>query len=840
MPLVFASLLTVTLSMLLYIMERRTKFGELLPFIKQTIIGIIFGLSAAFATELGSVNIMGASLNARDAAPVTAGLLFGPWAGILTGIIGAIDRYFIATPIFGIGAYTQLACSVATLFAGILTAIIKVTLFKKHKPLVIHALVIILLIETFHMSMVPITHVADIEQATVVMVNCFGALLFSNSVAVIFAIAITSVMEQYLQGHTLKQIITSRDVFFNNDLFFSFQFWLLLIIILAFAASVLSTSLFLNSMSHNYTESESQRDLEIFNEMVEEEVFTQKSSYEEVAKKVAYYWSDEGEYSIMIVDKNNNIVTTDTKYTDIPISIRNIPENTLIQQTINGIDMLLMYVNHGDYKIVQYRLVRTEMFLSYLTTMIFAFIQIVIFGALMLCVFILLRKLVGQNLNKINRSLEEITKGNLDEKVDVYTHKEFTMLSNSINSTVDTLKDYIDREANRYNEEFELAHQIQLSALPNVFPPFPEHKEFDIYATYKSARDVGGDFYDYYFLGDGRLAIIIADVSGKGIPAAMFMMRVKMAFRIFADKFKDSAETLYAVNNYLCDHNDAGMFVTGWIGILDTKTGDFQVSNAGHNYPLLISDETTFFKAPVSLVLGGMENIKYKNMNTTLKPGDKLFLYTDGITEANDKNEKLYGDDRLIKCLENYKSNDVVSMSNRVIDDVNAFVKEAEQFDDMTTVSFIYKGLEVDEKHDGVVLEATKNPVEEATEFLGKFLEKINCPNKLKASFNICVDEIISNIVKHGYKGKQGKIDFAVFYEKIQNKCEIKLSFTDEAKAFNPLNTENPDVTLSVEERKIGGLGLYMVKNMMGNISYNNINNNNQLIITKEYVEDEN
>ncbi|MDO5328633.1 MAG: SpoIIE family protein phosphatase [Coriobacteriia bacterium] len=835
MPLVFASLITIALAVVLFYFENRTKFGKLHPAIKQTIVGICFGLSAVFATELGSFDIAGAAINARDAAPVTAGLIFGPWAGVLAGIIGAVDRFFVAAPIFGVGVYTQVACSIATLFAGVLAGLVKVTIFRKHRPMVIHGLIIILLIEVLHMSLVPLTHIEDIEQATVIMIRCFGLLLISNSLAVIFSIFLTAILDAKYKGLSIKKLVVDKDLIFSKDLFYSFQFWLLFIIIVAFALTLISTSVLLDSVTRKSTEYESQRDLEIFVNMVDEESLREHVNFSEAAQKVSYYWSDEGEYSIMLIDSksNNRILTKDIEYSDMPGIVENNEPNKLIECNVNGVDMMVMYTVKGDFKIVQYRLVKNEMFISYFSTMILAFTQITIFGCLLICVFVLLKRLVGNNLYYINKSLEKITAGDLDEKVNVYKFEEFSMLSNSINSTVDTLKEYIKLEANRYNEEFELAQQIQLSALPNVFPAFPDRNEFDLYATYKSAKDVGGDFYDYYFVRHNKLAFLIADVSGKGIPAAMFMMRSKMAFRIFADKFRDSAKILHAVNNYLYEHNEAGMFVTAWLGILDTDTGKVQVSNAGHNLPFKIDVDGNldFVTGPISLVLGGMENTKYRNMEMQLHPGEKLLLYTDGITEANNNEKELYGEKRLIRCLSGFKGNDLKEISEHLISNVEEFVDGAEQFDDMTTLALIYKGEKSKNKHMKIEVKAKTKSLTEITNFVDDYLKDYNCNFETIENINVAIDEIFSNIVKHGYDDETKDVEIEI---KVDELNRIVITFIDEAKKFNPLDIEEPDTTLSAEECDIGGLGIFMVRKMMDEVNYEYKDKHNILTIKKK------
>ena len=213
--------------------------------------------------------------------------------------------------------------------------------------------------------------------------------------------------------------------------------------------------------------------------------------------------------------------------------------------------------------------------------------EFVVFGMLFIVVYFLIKKLIVDNMVKINRSLAKITNGNLDTVVDVRTNEKFASLSDDINSTVLTLKRYIAEAAARIDKELKFAKAIRHSAIPMVFPPYPAHGEFDIYATMDTAKEVGGDFYDFYFVGESKLGFLIADVSGKGIPAAMFMMTAKTLIKGYAESGKSVDEVFTIANAKLCESNEAGMFVTAWMGILDITTGLLEFANAGHNPPLV-------------------------------------------------------------------------------------------------------------------------------------------------------------------------------------------------------------------------------------------------------------
>ena len=249
--------------------------------------------------------------------------------------------------------------------------------------------------------------------------------------------------------------------------------------------------------------------------------------------------------------------------------------------------------------------------------------------------------------------------------------------------------------------DLSIAKNIQSSALPSVFPPFPEHKEFELFASMNAAKEVGGDFYDFYMIDDNTLGFLIADVSGKSIPGAMFMMTAKSTIKSLAENGMPPAEVFTRANEKLCEGNEAEMFVTAWLGYLDLKTGLVRVANAGHNPPVLIrGGKAEYVILKPGLMLAGMDGVRYKELTLQLEKGDMLYLYTDGVTEAMDKDEEQYGEDRLKKLLsfgENYpapsEENGIAEpVCDAVIADVRKFTDGAEQSDDITMLCVRYLG----------------------------------------------------------------------------------------------------------------------------------------------------
>lgn len=270
---------------------------------------------------------------------------------------------------------------------------------------------------------------------------------------------------------------------------------------------------------------------------------------------------------------------------------------------------------------------------------------------------------------------------------------DFTELTHEIDDYVDVIQ-RITSEKERIGAELNLAKQIQTSMLPQEFPPFPERDEFDIYASMNPAREVGGDFYDYFMTDDDHLWLVIADVSGKGIPAALFMMISMIILRIHAKTGSSPAEVLAKANESICSRNTAEMFVTVWIGVLEISTGKIAAANAGHEYPAIKHGDGKFelIKDKHGLVAGGMEGAKYTEYEIDLEPGSKVFVYTDGVPEATAEDKEMFGTDRMIDALNNDSEaspEDILKNVRRAVDD---FVQDAEQFDDLTMLCIEYKG----------------------------------------------------------------------------------------------------------------------------------------------------
>lgn len=383
-------------------------------------------------------------------------------------------------------------------------------------------------------------------------------------------------------------------------------------------------------------------------------------------------------------------------------------------------------------------------------------------------------------------------------------------------------------EKSRMENELNVAKEIQLSMLPLEFPAFPLRKDIDIYANLIPAREVGGDFYDFYFLDEVNIGIVVGDVSGKGVPAALMMAVCKTLLKSRASTDKSTASILTHVNNEMAKDNKQSMFVTIFMGILNTYTGEMTYSNAGHN-PTYIhkkNGELVKLKKLHGPVVAAMEQMSYRESKVQLDRGDVIFGYTDGITEAHNDQEELFSDDRLQNFL---KTNDFVDPKQTVeaiIDEVRTFENGVEQFDDITAICLEYKGTDVKTKIHSKEIEI-KNTIEEVQIAMGAFEEfaamhRISMVNSMK--INIVLDEILSNIVKYGFPD-DAVHNIGVTVEMHGRKLVI--IFSDDGIPFNPFQKTPPDLSIPLERREVGGIGIHLVRKLMDEFSYKrNINRN--------------
>lgn len=768
---------------------------------EKILIGVIFGGFAILSTHFG-VDYSHMVVNVRDLSPLTAGLFFDPISGIIAGVIGGVERYLAGT-LWGVGAYTAIACSVSTALAGFLSAFLRIYLLRRRRPVTVSAFFIGAVMEVFHMYMVFFTHQDDMYMAFYVVRNCAIPMIIFSAIG----LALFSFISNLMVGN--KPFFALREKASNIPVLRIFQNAMLLVLLVIFVITFLFTYSFQSrtadqraedtlaksalALRMNYEQVVKSR--ENINRMAEEMALAAAAVVaEEIEEAGGMEYMDEAYMermreafdlvSLNIVDGAGHSVVSaggsqvyTSRFTEV-LSGKTESQVGLISdsraavgfgcsggmvQAVVSIDSFADMMNYsgmndvfsnfqvgsdGSFDLIRgmgsivagdhYRMYLTreeQLFLKEQpqaecfradffetsavcwkeeledgTTLLLsipesdvymerdiqayqtAFTDILLYAVVYAVLYMLVSYVVVKNLKKVNISLDKITSGNLNETVNVRTSREFNALSDGINETVDALKGYISAAEKRMEQELVVARTIQESALPRVFK-FPGDN-FSLYATMKPAREVGGDFYDYFFISNKAFCMVIADVSGKGIPAALFMMRCRTMIQSHAREGYKPAEILAECNNILCEGNEAEMFVTVWFGMLDLETGVMRCANAGHEYPIIrhAGGDYELYKDPHGLVLAGMKDIKYEEYELQFAPGDKLFVYTDGIPEAINDEQEQYGTERLIRTLNTLKDSAPAETLPAVMDDIRQFVGDEVQFDDITMLGFEYGG----------------------------------------------------------------------------------------------------------------------------------------------------
>ena len=411
-------------------------------------------------------------------------------------------------------------------------------------------------------------------------------------------------------------------------------------------------------------------------------------------------------------------------------------------------------------------------------------------------------------------------------------------LARSYISMVQDLGSYVTNlrtvlaEKERINAELNLASSIQAHMLPCIFPPFPEHKEFDLYAIMDPAKEVGGDFYDFYMISEEKLAVIVADVSGKGVPPALFMVIAKTLLKNYTQTGMEPSKVFETVNRLLCDGNDAGLFVTAWMGVLELSSGTMTYVNAGHNPPLLkrADGQFAYLRERTGFVLAGMEETRYRQNTLCIAPGDRLFLYTDGVTEATNPEQKLYGEERLLTFMNSHENRSTESVLRELRENIDVYAGSAPQFDDITMLLLDFKGKETPMTRR--TFAAKEEAVSDVIAFVETELEKADCPMKTQTAVCVAMEELFVNIAHYAYPEGTGRAEIAIGIDKSTRIATFVIS--DTGIPFNPLEKQDPDITKPAEEREIGGLGIFIVKKTMDTVSYARVQDENRLTMTKK------
>ena len=800
--LIVATLMPAAISFGILMLQKKTKFNKMPYMLSQTIIGVIFGLFAVGCTEFG-IDIGGAILNVRDSAPICAGLIFGGPAGIIAGLIGGIERWFCV--LWGGGQVTRLACSMATIIAGFNAALLRKIMFANKRPTVGFALGIGLGTEIMHMLLVLLTNIENMSYAFTFVQKCTIPMTLCNAIAV--GLALVAVERKIIDRAKPKTLVKS----FSSALF-------ICVVILFFVTSGLTYIVHTN-IANSESENLLKNNLTDVVDEIKKSGINQSIGYKRIGQAGG----------VIVTDKNGNVAVASRSGKPINLDKDNIEkhpdirENTFYKVSINAEAVYCEFTELKDCYVFAYMPVAEADLSRNVTLYTTIFVEILIFVSVFCLVYQLTRIKMIEKIQEVNNGLERITDGKLDTKIEVRTSREFSSLSDDINQTVDALKDHIADAQKRIERELELAKQIQQSAVPFIFPPFPKRKDFDIYALMNTAKEVGGDFYDFYFTDDRHFAFLIADVSGKGIPAAMFMMASKTLIKGLAERGKTVDEVFVETNEKLCANNDAGMFVTAWMGVVNLETGHVAYANAGHNPPLFggKNGEFRYIKDKPNFVLAGMEGTPYKKHEAVMAPGDIFYLYTDGVTEATDSNNDLYGEERLLKIIKTANDDSPEKICKKVEKDVSKFVGDAPQSDDVTMLAF---RLNYMQSANSICVYPDMESLELVGEFINSKLSLLNVSKSVLNKVQIAVDEIYSNIMNYG-EASRVKIGF------IFDNDNLALTFTDNGKQYDPTKAEDPDITLSAEKRKIGGLGIFMVKNMANSLNYKYENGENILSV---------
>lgn len=334
--------------------------------------------------------------------------------------------------------------------------------------------------------------------------------------------------------------------------------------------------------------------------------------------------------------------------------------------------------------------------------MVFALIAIVATVVLIVIVSFISKRFVHP-INMLMEQVKEVGEGNLDAVTEVKSDDEIGKLSKAFNSMTGDLKNYMENlrvvtvEKERIGAELEVGKQIQADMLPAIFPDFSNRSDIVLYASMNPAKEVGGDFYDFFFVDNDHLCLVCADVSGKGVPAALFMVIAKTIIKNYAMMGLSPAQILENANTQLCEGNASSMFVTVWLAILDLSTGKGIAANAGHEHPALMRQNGEFAleKYKHSMAVATMEGIKFREHEFELERGDRVFIYTDGVTEAANIDNELFGEERMVESLNRHKNLMPVEALAAVRADIDEFVGEAPQFDDITMLMFEYRGRNV-------------------------------------------------------------------------------------------------------------------------------------------------
>ena len=919
-----ATLLPVAVSVILTVLELRTRLGQMGFWPRQVLYGIIFGLIAIYGTEAG-IRTHDATMNVRDAAPLIAGLYFGGPAGVIAGLIGGVERWFAA--LWGRGMFTRVACSLATAAAGFYAAGLRHWLFDDRRPSWSIALAIGGVAEVLHLLLVFVTNFDDAIHAFEVVQACSLPMISCNAISTALAgIALARVTGQSLHSKAKTRDISQR-----------VQAGMLGVVAVGFVLTVglvyiIESNLSLTKASDTIAVAidDTEQDIrdasdlnlltyakvaasaitktsdatpEVIQEIKEtldlSEVHvidkngiivasseptyvgfdmgsgeqsaeflqllpggsvtelaqsyqpisinqnvwrkyagvTIEDGFLQVAYDAAHFVGDlasevkraianqhVGDNGLLVVltERDSLVgVRSDIKITykdvlGLSVAMNKAQEGDIFQVDFQGVTYLGKYKNVEGLRVLGL-LPLTEAAMSRdLSVLVTSFMEVIVFAALFAAIYVLIKLVVVRSIWQVNGRLGEITEGNLAVEVDVRDSTEFASLSDDINDTVAALRNAIAAETRRIERDLATAKAIQESALPRTFPPFPDIKAFDIYASMNAAREVGGDFYDFFLVNDHTLCFLIADVSGKGIPASLFMMAAKAELANYIKSGMELAEAVQSANWNLCQGNDAGMFVTVWAATLDYETGKLTYVNAGHNPPLLRHNgEWTWLKKKCGLFLGTFETAKYRQESLQLEPHDEILLYTDGVNEAFNVDEEEYGNDRLERFVAKNNNLSPHMMVDMLRADVRRWAHGAEQSDDVTMVCVEYGT--APEVSGMMTVPANDAGLDDLRRRVHYELAQISCPEDAQRRIDLTIEELFVNVSEHGYTSEDQDAEVQLAYMFDPDDRAITITLTDWGVPFDPTKYRRPNTAAGDD---VTGMGILIAIGQVDDIAY--------------------
>lgn len=647
--------------------------GKKLRTAGKIVIGLIFAASAVMSTHFG-VAYDNMVMNVRDMGPLVAGLFFSPLSGIIAGMIGGIER-FIAGTYFNVGAYTRIACSISTCLAGFVAMVMNVKVFRGKKPSPFYAFFMGAVMEVFHMYVVFITHRSDMRMAFMVVSVCAVPMIVFTALGVMGS----SIMIQIFTKEWKNPFVRENEEMIPVSQ--RFQRWLFIVTSVVILGNFIFSYMLQTQAAHQDC-----KELLIKNQESIKKEYLAGIENLNFDSNISYDVFDETGFVINGKNKGSRMSSEELEL------VKN-GKGKVAGGSLWGVDSHFYTDDIDEHNRIVTYMADSEVY-WYRDAQAYevALGDILLFTVIYVLIASLVNQIVVNNIKLINDSLAKITNGDLDEVVTVRSSSEFASLSDDINQTVTVLKGYIAAAEKRIEQELIFAKSIQESALPKNFS-FPDRDEFELFASMKPAKEVGGDFYDFFFVDRDRFALVIADVSGKSIPAALFMMRSKTAIRSFAQSGGSPEEIMIKANKALCEGNEAEMFVTVWLGIIDLKTGIMRCANAGHEYPVIrrAGGDYELIKDKHSLALAAMPTTKAREYELKLEAGDRIFVYTDGVPEATNAEIEQYGTKKMLETLNSIKDKNVVETLSYMSENLDEFKGEAEQFDDITMLCFEYK-----------------------------------------------------------------------------------------------------------------------------------------------------